>query len=83
MRGSAVPLLPFDKGRGLRLGFEAEAAAYLNKPSPSPSPLRRARRPIFEPPISFVELYELTIDMLIFRGKHRKCFCLLDAIAAF
>ena len=37
--------------------------------------------PTLEQPISSVELCELTIDMMIFRARNRKCFCLLDAIA--
>jgi len=38
--------------------------------------------PTLEQPISSVELCELTIDMMIFRARNRKCFCLLDMSAA-
>src|SRR5213596_1874762 len=78
MRCSLILASPLQGERIKVRGFDPSARILPTKrSSPLPPVLTKARRPGRAAIIS-AEPFELAIDLLIFRVKHRKCFCLAD-----
>src|SRR6266481_7132792 len=73
-------LSPRPRGEDQGEGSEPEVVIFGRINPHPPSPLPRARRPAALRLIA--ERSKLPIDLLIFRFKNRKCFCLLDVSAA-
>src|SRR5467141_380213 len=74
------PPRPSHKGRGLRV---RNPSGHVSEQNPHPS-LSLAKGEASSTPAASrcTQSFKLTIDLLLFSGKHRKCFCLLDVSAA-